>query len=267
MADALGDRMKEYEQTPSLKLPKRLPIIIRIDGRAFHTVTRNFQKPFDKLFVQTMQQTALALCEQVSDCRFAYTESDEISLLVYPKNLISAEPFFDNKIQKICSITASIATMAFYKNFVKNFNEWKDETKESDGDKLAQAYQTVVDKGINFDSRCFVLPLNEVVNYFIWRQQDATKNSIQMVARTLYSHKELQGKGFSQLNELLFAKGVNFDQLPTVWKRGTGIFKVPTPIVVEGHTEPLIRNKWYIDNEMPIITDHREYITQHMENE
>ena len=263
--DSLGYRMKSYEQISSHKLIPNIAQIIRIDGRAFHTITKHFEKPFDRVLIKTMQETAIALCEEVTGCRFAYTESDEISLLIYPKNPKTSEPFFDAKIQKLCSITASIATMAFYKTFRHNVSEYEANRNSQAGLGVQNAYDTVLEKGINFDSRCFNLPKEEVVNYFIWRQQDATRNSIQMLARSLYSHKELQNKKFNDLNELCFAKGVNFDKLPTVCKRGTGIFKVPTSIKIDGQAEPIIRDKWWIDEEMPIITENREYISQHLE--
>jgi tRNA(His) 5'-end guanylyltransferase len=267
--DNLGDRMKEYEAIPSNKLISKIPVLIRIDGRAFHSVTKHFTKPFDQVLIKTMQETTKELCENISDCRIGYTQSDEISLLIYPKDIWTSELFFGGKVQKICSITASMATMFFYKNFIKNVKEFQDfvsKEEKPESKKLLDTYNKIIEKGINFDSRCFNIPIEEVENYFIWRQQDATKNSIQMVARTLYSHKELEGKKFADLNELLFQKDVNFDKLPTVWKRGTAVIKIPQSIQVEGQSNPVIRNKWWVDNDMPIITEHRDYITNNFKN-
>ena len=261
MKDNLGDRMKYYENISATKLIHQMPIILRIDGKAFHTFTKHFCKPFDSVFIDAMKLTTKDICEEVQNCRFGYVESDEISLLVYPKDVWNSEAYFDAKVQKLCSIIASFATIRFYRNFSTLVNAFVSGTKEDN--EMSKVYLKAVETNACFDCRCFNLPKEEVCNYFIWRQQDATKNSIQMVARTHFSHKELQGKKFSDMNEMLFNKGVNFDKLPTVWKRGTAVYKVPTSIPKTGQ-QPIIRDKWFIDEEMPIITENRNYIENHI---
>ena len=247
--DDLGDRMKGYENIPNAKLINRMPVIVRIDGRAFHTVTKGFAKPFDDLLIKTMQQTTMDLCEEVQNCRFGYVQSDEISLLIYPIDLIKAEPYFYNRIQKICSITASIATMSFYKHFMENAKEYDN-----------PVYQKVIEKGINFDSRCFNIPLEEVNNYFIWRQQDATRNSIQMVAQSNFSHSQLQNLNTSQLQEKLFQeKGINWNNYPIHLKRGTACKKIEVTLKNTDGQE-FTRNKWTLDMNMPVLTENRGYI-------
>lgn len=197
----LGDRMKEfYEDRTRTYLPRRTYTIIRIDGKAFHTYTKGLDEPFDEKFVSDMDETAKFLCEKIQGTKLAFVQSDEISILVTDFDLLNTAAWFDGNIQKITSISASLATA--------KFNELRP-------GKLAY-----------FDSRVFTIPsLAEVINYFIWRQQDTTRNSISAVARTLYSDKELQGKNSSQLQELCFQKGVNWNDLPVKLKRGRLILK------------------------------------------
>ena len=120
-ADNLGDRMKmHYENLTKTKLIQEVPVIIRLDGKAFHTFTRKFEKPFDSILVKTMQETTKYLCENIQNCIFGYTQSDEISL-VLTKPLISSEVWFDYEVQKLCSVSASMATLAFLQNFKKKY--------------------------------------------------------------------------------------------------------------------------------------------------
>lgn len=195
----LAVRMKDnYEKPFSLKLPHRLPVIIRLDGKAFHTFTRGMEKPFDDTFINNMMLTTLELSKQVQTCVFAYSQSDEISLLLHNYKKLTSQPWLNNEVQKIASISAAIASSVF---------------------SLAYGRQAV------FDSRAFVIPQEEVVNYFIWRQQDATRNSIQATAQSLYSHKELDGINLNDQQELIFRKGVNWNDLPPHKKRGFAVYK------------------------------------------
>jgi tRNA(His) 5'-end guanylyltransferase len=264
--DSLGDRMKGYENAYRLYLPRRMPVIIRVDGRAFHTFTRGFQRPFDEVLMSAMQLTAKKLCEEVSGCKLAYVQSDEISLLVTNDDTLETQPWFDNNLQKLTSISASIATLAFnhhFKNAKRNFDdtnmigECYSENQEMNekidfADSLSWTYFKAFDLA-TFDARAFILPPEEVCNYFIWRQQDAVRNSIQMVAQSLYSHNELQGKNSSDLQELIHAKGVNWNDYPVPCKRGACIAK-------KEETDGVVRHKWVIDDNIPTFTKNREYI-------
>ena len=116
--DNLGTRMKEfYEQVPKFRLYRRTPVAIRIDGKAFHTFTRGFQKPFDEILIRSMQATMKYLCENIQGCVLGYTQSDEITLILIDYKNLNSDAWFDYEIQKICSIAASMATMAFNKFF------------------------------------------------------------------------------------------------------------------------------------------------------
>ena len=210
--DDLGLRMKTfYEQIPKTKLMRRTPVAIRIDGKAFHTFTRGFQKPFDEVLIKTMQETMKYLCENIQGCVLGYTQSDEITLILIDyKNLTSAA-WFDYEVQKMCSIAASTATMYFNKKFVENYLDYlstlyPDLTNESDKANyrnIVSAYERADNKGAMFDARCFNIPKEEVCNLIYWRQLDAARNSIQMVGQANFSHKELQNKSCNNIQDII----------------------------------------------------------------
>lgn len=205
MLDSLGDRMKGYEEACESRLLPGLPIVARIDGRAFHTFTNNLQRPYDNSFNKMMVETTICLMEE-SSALLGYTQSDEISLLFYPKT-DGEQVFFNGRRDKLVSVLASIATLCFYKKQCM--------------------YNINVARAAHFDCRVFNTPTRmEAYNYFLWREKDATKNSISMAAQSYYSHNELQGKNSSDKQEMLFQKGVNWNDYPACFKRGTYIQRV-----------------------------------------
>jgi tRNA(His) 5'-end guanylyltransferase len=262
--DDLGNRMKEYESVPKTRLTRRMPVIIRLDGKAFHSFTNGFNKPFDKLLMETMQSTMKYLCENVQGCVLGYTQSDEISLLLVDYQRLNSAAWFDNKVQKICSISASMTTMAFNRKFAESIRGCY---CEIDNDDLIEEYIASADKGAMFDARCFNLPKEEVTNYFFWRQQDATRNSIQMVGQAYFSHKQLQNKSCNEIQEMLFHNhGINWNDLPTTQKRGSCCIKERYKIViVDSHSEcesvSAERTRWVIDDDIPQFRgEGRDYI-------
>ena len=225
--DDLGLRMKEfYESVPKIRLMRRTPVMIRIDGKAFHTFTRGFQKPFDEVLVKSMQETMKYLCENIQGCVFGYTQSDEITLVLVDYKKLTSSAWFDYEVQKMCSIAASMATMAFNKFFkVNKRNWWMNEvgnpTTFHDDLKLNEVYNKAIEKGAMFDARAFNVPREEVTNFVYWRQLDATRNSIQMVGQANFSHKELQGKSCNMIQDMLHEeRGINWNEYPIRWKRG-----------------------------------------------
>ena len=258
--ETLGDRMKgAYENKYRLYLPERIPVIIRLDGKAFHTFCRGLKKPFDDLFISVMQDTMLDLCKNISGCKLGYVQSDEISLLlVQTKN--ESQPWFDNHIQKIVSVSASMATLYFNKNFEKRVFELMENYAKDKSDYTEEELKYIdkLDSKIYtamFDSRVFVLPKEEVNNYFIWRQIDCTRNSILSLAQSLYSDKEIHGIKCDALQDKMFTeKNVNWNDLSTVKKRGTCAIR--KEVEVNGVT----RNKWFIDEDIPIFTQDKTYI-------
>ena len=221
--DNLGARMKTYyEQVPKYRLMRRTPVAIRIDGKAFHTFTRGFQKPFDEVLGNAMVKTMEYLCKNIQGCVFGYTQSDEITLLLIDYQTFETNAWFDYEVQKMCSISASMATMAFNKYFREEFfahtthGNWG-ESEEA----LYDAYGRAIEKGAMFDARCFNIPKEESCNLIYWRQLDAQRNSVQMVGQANYSHSHLQDKTCEQIKMLLRCDfGINWNGLPTRWKHG-----------------------------------------------
>lgn len=265
--DSLGDRMKQYEYVTRNYLTRKLPVIIRIDGKAFHSFTRGFNKPFDEVFVKSMQDTMKYLCENIQGCVLGYTQSDEITLVLVDYQNMEACAWFDNNIQKMVSVSASMATMAFNRYFDENWQRAypidKITSKNCD---LVNRYCDASDKGAMFDSRVFTLPKEEVVNCLIWRQQDATRNSIQSVGQANFSHNELHGKSCDDIQDMLVVqKGINWNDYPTHLKRGSCCIKHEevVDIVTENYTFPAVRRKrWIVDNEIPIFTQDKNYINR-----
>lgn len=228
--DELGKRMKEfYEARARTYLPRRTPVAIRIDGKAFHTFTRGFQKPFDEILGNSMVRTMEYLCKNIQGCVFGYTQSDEITLLLIDYKQLNSEAWFDYQTQKMCSIAASMATMAFNRYFNEEFNKWFDKASTCEHThsmsindwNLYHAYAKSIEKGAMFDARVFSIPKEETTNLVYWRQLDATRNSIQMVGQANFSHNELQGKSCNMIQDMLLTqRDINWNDYPTRWKRG-----------------------------------------------
>ena len=269
--DDLGVRMKTfYEQIPKTKLMRRCPVAIRVDGKAFHTFTRGFHKPFDEVLIKSMQETMKYLCENIQGCVLGYTQSDEITLILVDYKKLTSSAWFDYEVQKICSIAASMATMAFNKFFRDNVGDYLYENY--DDQYLAdyiKTLQNAVDKGAMFDARCFNIPKEEVTNLVYWRQLDASRNSIQMVGQACFSHKELQNKSCNDIQDMLMTqKGINWNDLPTYQKRGSCC--VRNKIVIESDGVMVTaqlrdtsksENEWIIDTDIPIFkSEGREYV-------
>lgn len=274
----LAKRMKDYESISKTRLMKRCPVICRIDGKAHHTFTRGFKRPFDEVYMKSMQETTKYLCENLQGVVLGYTQSDEITLVFVDYEKFNTSPYFDYEVQKLCSIIASMATMAFNKFFAKNvkayeFSDetWSEELKTFDTSR-ADVYKKALEKGAMFDARVFNIPKEEVTNCIYWRQLDASRNSIQMVGQANFSHKELHCKTCNDIQDMLMLqKGINWNDFPTHQKRGTCVIKsdeketitednIGTDGSVIGTTKT-IRSKWVIDKEIPIFKgEGREYI-------
>lgn len=281
--DDLGTRMKTfYEQIPKTKLMRRTPVIIRIDGKAFHTFTRGFQKPFDEVLIKTMQETTKYLCENIQGCVLGYTQSDEISLVLVDYKRFETSSWFDYEVQKMCSIAASMATMAFNKYFKNNvndyrFSKWDGISKYEEGtEEYIKTLLKAVEKGAMFDARVFNIPKEEVTNCIYWRQLDASRNSIQMVGQSNFSHKELHGKSCSDIQDMLMTQnGINWNDFSTYQKRGSCVIKEEYLLDSSGSevdndfitdVDELVddvtaRTRWIIDKDIPIFKgEGRDYV-------
>lgn len=226
--DSLGDRMKgQYEDRSRVMLPRRTYTILRADGKAFHTFTRHCQKPHDQRLADAMDAAAVALCEEAQGSCFGYVQSDEISVLLTDFTTIHTDAWFDGNLQKIVSVAASIVTGAFAR-------AWS-------GDKMPV-----------FDCRAFTIPDPvEVENYFIWRQQDATRNSVSMLAQAHYSHGQLQKKNSADMHDMLHQKGINWNDCSAGQKRGRGIVYTA-------------ERGWSVDADAPVFTQDRGYLRSQM---
>ena len=266
----LGDRMKSnYENISRYYLTRRMPVIIRIDGKAFHTFTRGFKKPIDDILVKTMQETMKYLCENIQGCVLGYTQSDEISLVLVDYAELTTDAWFGNNLQKMCSVSASMTTLAFNKAFTRNISKqskrlYTEHLEEKDASYI-ESLEIAMNKGAMFDSRVFTIPKEEVCNYMIWRQQDATRNSIQSVGQANFSQKELHGQSCNNIQDMLMTqKGINWNDYATTLKRGSCCIKVDDGLTkydevgnICGYTQ---RSKWVIDNEISIFSQDRNYI-------
>ena len=275
----LANRMKEYEKRNQYYLQKRTPVAIRVDGRSFHTFTKGFKRPFDDILMKSMQETAKYMCENMGNAKFAYVQSDEITIILVDYDTLETDCWFNYRTDKLCSISASMATMAFNKFFAKNVDEWgrKTFTDWDDGGtndpavinspewELMQTYSRAIAKGAMFDARCFNIPKEEVTNLVYWRQLDAARNSVQMVGQANFSHKELQNKSCNMIQDMLHEqKGINWNDFPVDCKRGAAVIKkkIGTNVAAAcGIAGATYETRWVIDRNMPMLKgEDRKYL-------
>lgn len=205
---SLGDRMKGYENVPRSYLMRRTPVIIRLDGKAFHTYTRKLEKPFSRYLHYLRSKTLAYLVDNIQGCIMGYSQSDEISLVLKDWQTFNTEAWFDNNIQKITSVSASMCTA-----------KWNTMRHQEVDD------STLPDMAV-FDSRAWNVPREEVVNYLIWRQQDWERNSVQMLASSYYSQKRLQNVNVKSMITMVEEEhGVVWGELDNWKKQGEIYFR------------------------------------------
>ena len=254
--DELGKRMKTYEYVTRTYLTRGTPVIIRVDGKAFHTFTRGFQRPFDLALIAAMQSTMRYMCENIQGCVLGYTQSDEITFVLTDYARLNTAAWFDYNVQKCASVAASMATLVFNRAFRNSVEEIFSSSEEEAVD---PAYMSALNRAIHvgamFDARVFNIPREEVCNCLLWRQLDAVRNSIQMVGQAHFSHSELLGKSCNQIQEMLFQQHhINWNDLPTYLKRGSCCVRTEPD-------EPGARRHWKIDTEIPNFTgEGRDYV-------
>lgn len=248
--DSLGDRMKTYEGVTKTHLVRRMPAILRLDGKAFHSFCRGLDKPFDLRFQESMWETAKYLCEKISGARLAYVQSDEISILLTDYENVGTQAWFDGQVQKIVSVSASMAGVKFNHEIAS---------------RLPVGFISKKEPPV-FDARVFNVPKEDVVNSFIWRQQDATRNSVSMLAQANFSHKQLHKKSCNEMQEMLFQEyGINWNDCPVPQKRGVCIKKNKYyGLNPNDGVTPFVRTRWEIDLNIPVFTQDRNYIEQYV---
>lgn len=212
MTDTLGDRIKKYEKTTNYRLLPKSPLFIRIDGRAFHTFTRGCDKPFDKVLIDAMVYAAQMTAKEMSGFKLAYVQSDEATFMLSDYDSFETQGWFDYELNKVVSISASAFT-AYFNSYWFNHKEAGRGYAGTDGEsKLAM-----------FDSRAFTVPIDDAPNAFIWRQRDWERNAVQMMARSMYSHKQCEGKKIPELLEMISQKEAWYNDLKPQLKNGTWI--------------------------------------------
>ena len=230
--------MKAYEAVSDTCLTCRVPAVLRVDGKSFHTFTRGMERPFDRALMTTMQRTMQYLCENIQGCVFGYTQSDEITLVLTDYETIQTDAWFGYRVQKMASVAASMATLAFNRFFQEEY--------PSRPERFNQAM---------FDARVFSVPKEDVCNCLIWRQKDATRNSIQSTGYAFLTKSRMHGLSSDQVQELLWSeKQINWNNYPTDCKRGAGCYKVEVMV------DDVARRKWIIDRDIPIFTQDRDYV-------
>lgn len=224
MKDALGERMKRYYEDPQrVTLPRQTNVILRVDGRAFHQFTKGLERPYCRPLADALDASALALCESMTGCRFAYGQSDEYSFLLVDYETDKSKMWFDGNLQKMVSVAASTFAAVFARRFPS-------------------------EQVASFDCRALVIPrAEEVEKYFLWRQLDASANSLNMLASAHYSHAELLGKTEAEKHELLHAKGLNWAKEPADFKRGRAILRAEN-------------GDWTVDLDIPVFTRDKTYL-------
>ncbi len=231
--DTLGDKLKAFENASKTKLDRLQPVIIRLDGKAFHTLLRSCTKPYDTHVVRSMRHATEYLCQNVQGCRLAYTQSDEISLLLVAYQTELTHAWFDYQMQKICSVAASFCSVAF--NQV-----WHQQAS-------AFGY---------FDARAFNLPKENVNSYFVWRQNDCVRNSILALGHANYSNKQLHKLKAVEIKELLKTKNIHWENEPSFFTHGSTFVK---ETYAKGETT---RTRWVVDADAPLFVEDKQYVNK-----
>lgn len=217
----LGDRMKEYEYVARDYFTKRTPVIVRVDGKAFHTFTRDFDRPFDHTLSESMISAAMQVFNEMQGCKLAYVQSDEASFVMTDYDNLDTQGWFGYNQSKIETISASCMTMAFNRCM-----------------RLAGKCGDAM-----FDARAFNIPPDEVANYFLWRAQDWHRNSVSMFAQAHFSHKKLHKKNINDMHDLLHDIGKNWTlDLSMTERNGTFLYQVPTGMVENSGVLPTYQN-------------------------
>lgn len=239
---SIGDRMKMNYELPALvRLPKRLPIVIRTDGKCFHTLARKLKwaKPFDCNLIANLQEVAAELCGEIMNAKLAYLQSDEISFLLIDYEKIETESWFNTEAQKMASVVAGM---------------------------MSAKLSLRLGAEASFDARAFVIPPWEVCNYFLWRQRDWKRNSIQMLGRANFSQKALHGLNCDQIQEKLWQeKEINWAQLPIHIKRGSCVKYQDEKWVVDTAIPDFGKDRQYIEKFVPELND--KYANKKLPNE
>ena len=229
--------MKEYEIYSDLRVPVNSKIIIRLDGRSFHSFAQNMElkKPYDDNFCRVMVNVSKELFEEFSPL-FIYSFSDEISIL------LDKIPF-NGRIEKINSVMASFTSSSFTLNYGVKFP-----------------------KAVAFDSRVIPITDDKIYDYFKWRQDEAWRNCVNGYGihflKSKYSssqaNEKINGLGLSDIHEMLFQNGINLNDVKTWKKRGIGVYRKNKEVTgfnkKESKNQTSYRSFIHVDCNLPIFT-------------
>ena len=234
----------KYEDPFRVILPQRTYLLIRVDGRAFHTYTKSFNRPFDQYLHDGMVVAGLETMQEIGGAKFAFGQSDEFSFVATDFDTHESQMWFGGNKSKIESITASVFTAEFNR-FIRHLRP-----------QLKNAY---------FDARAFIIPMeHEVINYFVWRQQDTIRNSVSMLARHYFSAKKLHGVSTAEAKKLLAKEGVYWNKQPSAFRRGTALYKPEKAI---DNPPPGRSNGWLVDGDLPLFAHNPSFVAQHLPSE
>lgn len=243
--DELNEQMKLLEEVSETKLIKGMPVIIRIDGVAFHTFTKGFKKPYDELLSLAMKKTMKSICENIQGCVLGYTQSDEITLVLIDYDTLKTEAWYDYRVQKMASVTASMATNFFNIHF-RNLVEYEIDNVHDDNFVYTTKLIKSMDKGSIFDSRVFNIREENILNNLIWRQRDAERNSIQALGQSYFSQKQINGLSINELKEKIkLEKNDSWEEYSFSQKYGTCCIRK--------------EQGWSFENETPRFSEDRDF--------
>lgn len=255
----LAKTMKSYENVPRMALMEGVPVIIRVDGRAFKNFTKGLAAPFDEVFRTAMRNTMIALCANVGNCVLGYTFSDEISLVLIQKTP-STDSWFKNEVEKMVSNSASLATLFFNREFVAAASKAIEKDTA-----LKKRYEPKFWRA-TFDSRVFNLPEKEITNYLLWRQMDCMRNSIASAVRALpgITHATTHGQDLTAMKMMLSGGGTPWESFSSYNRYG--VFAVKRPMtftrVVNNDTVEFTRDKWTFLEETPNLKENRNAVSE-----
>lgn len=280
----LSTRMKRYEAVSKNYLTCRTPVIVRIDGRAFHTFVQDFVKPFDTVLMKSMEETMRYLCENIPGCVLGYKQSDEISLVLVDYQNLDSEAWFNYNVQKMCSVTASMATMIFNKMLRDEVNQFfaycmdhiifdtgssvphplkiyqTPEGTQIDEDNLRNlmsVYKLAIASGAMFDARVFNIPKEDVMNYLVWRQKDAINNGIQMVGQASFTQDELNDCDINKIKAMLLSKkNIDWNDFADECKYGVCCKKM----ISSKNSDVENKLTWEFDKHPPIFNEDTDYV-------
>jgi len=260
---SLDDRMKHYKYMSDPTLIRGQAAIIHIDGRKFSTFTQGLTKPVDDILMATMQNTALTLCSKIHGCIFAYTQSDEINLVLQDWFNPEATPYFSWRVKKLASTIAADATLIFNNIFseyvVKMGDAMGEGLLDPDNDEL-QRYASHMFKG-SFAVDPFSLPREEVINYMLWRQYDCKRNIIQAYAQKFVGHKAIHGKNTSEQVDMLLEKGIDIYSQADEILKGSAVYILPNSVVFSGGDDSL---QYVLDRNIPWFNTDREFVVDNL---